>query len=93
MYYGRVAVEFGRQVAVHQKVTLPGPAQFADAQTGIAQIISSFQNGAWKKVTLSQAGSMVAQGITIYGFFLVGEMVGRGSIIGYHVGESHGDHH
>ncbi|KAJ3109857.1 hypothetical protein HDU97_000087 [Phlyctochytrium planicorne] len=94
IYYGRVALEFGRQVAAHQKITLPTPAQFGEAQLGIANFIAAFQNGAWKKVTLSQVGTLAAQGVTIYGFFLAGEMIGRGSVIGYDIpGSGHGDAH
>ncbi|KAJ3219903.1 hypothetical protein HDU67_008432 [Dinochytrium kinnereticum] len=85
VYYGKVAFEFGRQVAVHQKITIPTPASIGEAQLGIANFISGFQNGAWKKVTLRQAGSLVGSGVTIYGFFLVGEMIGRGSVIGYDI--------
>ncbi|KAJ3116484.1 hypothetical protein HDU96_009569 [Phlyctochytrium bullatum] len=94
IYYGRVAVEFGRQVAVHQKITIPTPAQLGEAQLGIANFFAAFQNGAWKKVTLKQAGSLAASGVTIYGFFLAGEMIGRGSVIGYHIpGSGHDDGH
>ncbi|KAJ3330078.1 hypothetical protein HDU76_006472 [Blyttiomyces sp. JEL0837] len=85
MYYGRVAVEFGRLVAHHGKITLPNPGQLAEAQQGFTNFFTAFQNGAWKKVTVSEAGSLAAAGVTVYGFFLVGEMIGRGSVIGYQI--------
>ena len=56
-----------------------------EAQLGFANFFSSFSNGAWKKVTLNQVGSLVAAGTTVYGFFLVGEMIGRGSVVGYKI--------
>ncbi|KAJ3416874.1 hypothetical protein HDV05_008459 [Chytridiales sp. JEL 0842] len=94
IHYGKVAVEFGRLVAQHGKVSLPNPAQFAEAQRGYANFFTALQNGAWKKVTLSEVGSLVAGGVTVYGFFLAGEMIGRGSFVGYHIpGAAAGGHH
>ncbi|KAH9270514.1 hypothetical protein BASA83_007326 [Batrachochytrium salamandrivorans] len=81
------------QVAAHQRVTsLPNVGV---AQEGIAKFFQAFSNGEWKKVTLAQTVSFGLEGVKIYGFFLVGEMIGRGSIVGYNIegSGSHGGHH
>ncbi|KAK6093421.1 hypothetical protein MT418_006041 [Batrachochytrium dendrobatidis] len=92
IYYGRVGLEFASQVAKHQRVT--SFPNVGVAQEGIAKFFQAFYNGEWKKVTLSQVTSFALDGVKIYGFFLVGEMVGRGSVIGYNIeGGSHGAHH
>ncbi|KAI8847407.1 hypothetical protein BC829DRAFT_396525 [Chytridium lagenaria] len=95
IYYGRVALEFGRQVAVHGKITIPNPAQIGEAQLGIANFISAFQNGAWKKVTLRQAGTPSCSRNHHLWLLPCGEMIGRGSVIGYEIPgiSGHGDHH
>nr|KAJ3421603.1 hypothetical protein HK105_002974 [Polyrhizophydium stewartii] len=83
MYYGRVGLSFVTQVASHQRVgAFPN---LAEAQDGIAKFFLALQNGAWKKVTVRQVGQLTAEGVKVYGFFLVGEMVGRGSIVGYNI--------
>lgn len=56
-----------------------------NAKTGYSSFLGSFANGAWRKVTLSQSLELLGQGIQIGGFFLVGEMIGKGSIIGYQI--------
>jgi hypothetical protein len=52
---------------------------------GISAFLGAFGNGAWRKVTVSQAGELAGAGVKILGFFVVGEMVGKGSIIGYQI--------
>jgi hypothetical protein len=37
-------------------------------------------------VTVGQVGRVVLEGAKIGGFFIVGEMIGRRSIVGYNVG-------
>ncbi|KAI8927270.1 mitochondrial ATP synthase g subunit-domain-containing protein [Entophlyctis helioformis] len=92
IYYGRVGVEFVSQVASHQRLT--SFPNIGEAQQGMANFIKALQNGEWKKVTVRQSLTFAAEGAKIYGFFLVGEMVGRGSIIGYNIeGSGHGGHH
>ena len=62
--------------------------------TGITAFMNGLTNGAWKKVTLGQAGQFIGETVKIGGFFLIGEMIGRGSIIGYQIpGTGHDDHH
>ncbi|KAJ3048743.1 hypothetical protein HK102_012641, partial [Quaeritorhiza haematococci] len=83
IFYARVGGEFVRQVASHQKITAPG--SLGDASQGLTSFINALQNGSWRKVTVSQASTLAGHGVTILGFFLAGEMVGRWSIVGYDV--------
>jgi hypothetical protein len=53
--------------------------------------LNALTSGGWKKTTLNEFKELTGLGITIGGFFLVGEMIGRRSIIGYNVGSAH--HH
>ncbi|KAI8615888.1 hypothetical protein BC830DRAFT_1120467 [Chytriomyces sp. MP71] len=94
-HYAKVGIEFGRLVGAGAKISVPSPAQLAEAQIGYGKFFAHFQNGAWKKVTVREAGHVLGAGATIYGFFLAGEMVGRGSLVGYKIpgAQSHGGHH
>ncbi|KAJ3023619.1 hypothetical protein HKX48_002168 [Thoreauomyces humboldtii] len=82
IYYTRVGLEFFRSVAVHQKIAIPA---VDNGINGITGFYSAFRNGAWKKVTLRQTGQLAIEGVKISGFFLAGEMLGRGSVIGYQI--------
>jgi hypothetical protein len=83
IYYARVGLSFVGQVASHQNMTtIPN---FGLAQEGIGRFVSAFTNGAWKQVTVRQAAQLAGEGIKIGGFFYVGEMIGKGSVIGYQI--------
>ncbi|KAI8811683.1 hypothetical protein BJ742DRAFT_796905 [Cladochytrium replicatum] len=92
VYFGRLGIEFGKQVGSHQKVALPNVTAGLE---GTSAFFAAFQNGSWKKVPLSDAAKFVGKGIEVFGFFLVGEMIGRFNVIGYKIpgAEAHGDHH
>ncbi|KAI8826071.1 uncharacterized protein EV422DRAFT_563880 [Fimicolochytrium jonesii] len=82
IYYSRVSLEFLRSVAHHQKVAIPS---IDNGIVGLSNFYGAFKTGAWKKVTLRDVGQLSLEGIKIGGFFLVGEMIGRGSVIGYQI--------
>lgn len=82
IYYSRVGLEFLRSVALHQKVAIPNVEA---GVSGLTNFYNALKTGAWKQVTLRQTGQIAAEGIKIGGFLLVGEMIGRGSVIGYHI--------
>lgn len=37
----------------------------------------------FRNITVSQAGTGIRAGVLLFGFFYVGEMIGRGSFFGY----------
>ncbi|KAI9102607.1 hypothetical protein DFS34DRAFT_609843 [Phlyctochytrium arcticum] len=91
IYYGRVGLEFLRSVAVHQKVGLPNVEK---GISGLSTFAAAFRNGEWKKVNLRQVYQLSGEGLKVTGFFLVGEMIGRGSVIGYQIpGTDHSGGH
>jgi hypothetical protein len=75
-----------RLIAKHEKISIPSATGLADAQAAFGHLFTSFQTGAWKKVTVGQVGKMVGEGAKITGFFVIGEMIGRRSVVGYDVG-------
>jgi hypothetical protein len=83
VYYAKVSGQVLSLVAKHQKISFPSPSHLAEAQAALGQALTAFQTGAWKKVTLGQVGTLAGEGLKIGGFFWVGEMLGRGSIVGY----------
>lgn len=85
LYYGRVGFEFLRQVARQQQLGPPSPAEWTKAQQGLVNFKNAIQQGSWKKLTVGEAGQYAIKGVEILGFFYVGEIIGRRSLIGYNV--------
>jgi hypothetical protein len=92
IFYTRVGASFLKQTAdASHLLKFPDPAQ---GITGITGFLNGLTSGAWRKTTLKEAGQYLQEVVKIGGFFLVGEMIGRGSVIGYQIpGTSHDDHH
>ncbi|KAJ3009950.1 UNVERIFIED_CONTAM: hypothetical protein HDU68_002407 [Siphonaria sp. JEL0065] len=95
VHYAKVGLEFGSLVAKGANLSVPSGAQIAEAQVGFGKFFAHAQNGAWKKVTVKEAGQVLGAGVTVYGFFLAGEIVGRGSLVGYKIpgAQAKGGHH
>jgi hypothetical protein len=55
--------------------------------------VNVLTSGQWRQVTVKQAVEFLTEGVKIGGFFLVGEMIGRGSVIGYQIEGTSNDHH
>lgn len=85
IYYSRVTLEVLKLVAQHQKISIPTPGHFAEAQGALGSFFSATQNGAWKAITLAQVGRGLLETVKIGGFFYVGEMIGRRSLVGYDI--------
>lgn len=90
VYYAKVGASFLGQVAKHE-LQVP---DIGKATQGLSKMVETFTSQAWRKVTLGEVGAYAKEGVKIGGFFLVGEMIGRGSVIGYKIegAESHGHH-
>ncbi|RKP01529.1 hypothetical protein CXG81DRAFT_5823, partial [Caulochytrium protostelioides] len=87
VYYVKVLGHVARIVG--QQTGTVWPNNFGTAQTGYSNFVAGFRNGAWKKLTIAEVGSLVFAGITVGGFFWVGEMIGRRSVVGYDVPGAH----
>ena len=86
IYYSRVTGSTLGLLAKHQNIGIPSAGGLADAQASLGNLFTSIQTGSWKKVTVGQVGRVLGEGAKITGFFVVGEMIGRRSIVGYNVG-------
>ncbi|KAJ3325962.1 hypothetical protein HDV06_002347 [Boothiomyces sp. JEL0866] len=92
VYNSKIALSFTNKVFSSAKLT--GIPDINAATQGYSSFVNGITSGAWRKVTIGQAGELVGAGVTIGGFFLAGEMLGRWSIIGYKIeGTEHSGHH
>lgn len=55
------------------------------ARIGLVNFGKVFFDGTWRLVQVKDAASYFFEGIKIMGFFIVGEMIGRGSIVAYQI--------
>lgn len=91
VYNLKVAGEIAKQVYTKEGMSFPTGEQFNQAQ----QTVKNYLNvNAWKGLTVrdfAKGGVVFAE---IYTFFLVGEIIGRRSLIGYNVkpAEEHTHH-
>ena len=92
IFYARASTEFAAQVAKNQNLLSPG--SWAHALQGYSSFVSMASNGQWRNVTISQFNQLALASVQVAGFFFVGEMIGRRSIVGYKVKDpSHNSHH
>ncbi|XP_003741237.1 ATP synthase subunit g, mitochondrial [Galendromus occidentalis] len=63
----------------------PSPREIPQVFAGFGQIMRSARTGAWKNLTVREATLNTLVGLEIYFLFFVGECIGKGSLIGYHV--------
>lgn len=71
----------------HAKVELapPNPAQWPEVKKGFSQVFQSAVTGKFLNLTVKEATKKMLVGVEIACWFIVGEMIGRRSIIGYKV--------
>ena len=77
--FGHVAGE----VAAKEQFGLPALSEFGQAQKEFQQMVKNTQSLKFLEYTLGQALQKAAAGFSVVTFFIVGEIVGRRSIIGY----------
>ncbi|KXS20145.1 hypothetical protein M427DRAFT_403203 [Gonapodya prolifera JEL478] len=81
----QISWETIKLVASHNRMLPPNPAEFSQAVSGLSGFFGAFRTGTWRYVTVRDAAALAARGVEIAGFFYVGEMIGRRSVIGYNV--------
>ena len=84
VFTSKVGLSLAQKVAHYQKMSTPG--SFGEAQQGVANFFTTFQTGAWKKVTVKESVYLASQIATVGGFFFIGEAIGRGNLLGYDIG-------
>ncbi|KAJ3339999.1 hypothetical protein HDU93_007548 [Gonapodya sp. JEL0774] len=82
---GQISWATVKLVASNNQMGIPNPAEFGKALSGVTGFFNAFKNGTWRYVTVRDATSLAARGVEIAGFFYVGEMIGRRSLIGYNI--------
>ncbi|KAJ2354849.1 hypothetical protein GGF43_003026 [Coemansia sp. RSA 2618] len=86
LYYSEVAYHLGKQVAVRQNFTLPTKVDFAAAETQLFKVLEYVKVKNVKSITdipLDKWKSGAIKTFELSALFVVGEMVGRGNVIGY----------
>ncbi|KAJ2005857.1 hypothetical protein GGI04_002075 [Coemansia thaxteri] len=86
IYYSEVAYHLGKQVVVRQSFTLPGKADFAvvEAQLFKALDLVKINNvKALKDIPAEKWKSGAIKTFELSALFVIGEIVGRGNLIGY----------
>ncbi|XP_074653082.1 ATP synthase F(0) complex subunit g, mitochondrial-like [Tubulanus polymorphus] len=61
----------------------PTPAEFPQVQQGFQNLIKSAKNGKWKTVTVKEGFLNACITAEIFFWFFAGEVIGRGSLLGY----------
>ncbi|KAI9475820.1 MAG: mitochondrial ATP synthase g subunit-domain-containing protein [Benjaminiella poitrasii] len=90
VYNTKVAMEVAKQVYTKEGMAFPTGAQFSEAQQSLQNSlkIKNLKNLSFADV--AKGGVVLAE---IYTFFLIGEIVGRRSLVGYNVkSEEHHEH-
>ncbi|KAJ2161085.1 hypothetical protein GGF46_001756 [Coemansia sp. RSA 552] len=86
LYYSEVVYHLGKQVAVRQNFTLPAKADFAAAETQLFKVLELAKIKSVKSlkdIPLQKWKSGAIKTFELSTLFVIGEMVGRGNMIGY----------
>jgi F-type H+-transporting ATPase subunit g len=67
------------------ELAFPGPSEWPAVSKGFNQVLKSAKTGAFLNMPVRNAAKNFLVVIEVATFFYVGEIIGRGSIIGYNV--------
>lgn len=78
VYWSKVAGQIGKQVYQAEKMSPPSAATVESTYKSLYKSLTSGQFiSAFKGISTKDAAKLGVDGLTIYGFFVVGEMIGR----------------
>ncbi|KAJ2325639.1 hypothetical protein IWW51_002684 [Coemansia sp. RSA 2702] len=86
LYYSEVVYHLGKQVVVRQNFTLPNKADFVAAETQLFKVLEfvKIKNvKSLKDIPTDKWKSGALKTFELSTLFVVGEIVGRGNLIGY----------
>ncbi|KAJ1833233.1 hypothetical protein LPJ63_002911 [Coemansia sp. RSA 2711] len=86
LYYSEVVYHLGKQVVVRQNFTLPNKADFVAAETQLFKVLEfvKIKNvKSLKDIPTDKWKSGALKTFELSALFVVGEIVGRGNLIGY----------
>jgi F-type H+-transporting ATPase subunit g len=93
VYNSKVAAELMKQVYVREQMQLPKIEQWPEAKKQWQELLHIYSSGAYREWTLKELLQRSLVAAEIMGFFVIGEMIGRRSIIGYNIQVADKDHH
>ncbi|KAG9511259.1 ATP synthase subunit g, mitochondrial, partial [Fragariocoptes setiger] len=73
IYYGKV------------ELVPPTPAELPEAFRGLKKLITDAKSGAWRNTTMREAWRNTLITTEVVCWFFVGEVIGKGTLIGYQV--------
>ncbi|CCG81538.1 putative Mitochondrial F1F0-ATP synthase g subunit [Taphrina deformans PYCC 5710] len=86
VYWSKVTGQLAKQVYQAEKMSPPSMAQIETTYKSLFKSISTGQlMSSAKNMSTKDAVKLGVDGLVIYGFFVVGEMVGRRHLVGYEV--------
>lgn len=81
LYWSKVFGQVAKQVYQAEKMSPPSMSQFETTYKQLFKSISTGQvTSAFKNLSTKDAVKLGADGLVIYGFFVVGEMIGRRNV-------------
>ncbi|KAJ2542169.1 hypothetical protein IWW35_005657 [Coemansia sp. RSA 1878] len=86
LYYSEVVYHLGKQVVVRQNFTLPGKADFLAAEAQLFKVLEYVKIKdvkSLKDIPLDKWKSGALKTFELSSIFVIGEMIGRGNVIGY----------
>ncbi|KAI9599262.1 mitochondrial ATP synthase g subunit-domain-containing protein [Syncephalis fuscata] len=85
IYQSKVAAEIAKETARREKLGIPPAAEWEAAKKELLESAKQYQNLRQRlsQLTVRDFGRAAVVATEIYGFFLVGEIIGRRSLVGY----------
>lgn len=65
------------------ELAFPGPSEWPQVMSGFSKVVKSAKTGAFANLTVKEGAKNALVFIEVASLFYVGEIIGRGSIIGY----------
>ncbi|RNA14618.1 ATP synthase subunit mitochondrial [Brachionus plicatilis] len=63
----------------------PTPGEIPEVSKGLTELLNSAKTGKWKQLTVKQATVNTMVGLELLMWFFIGEVIGRGTLVGYDV--------
>jgi F-type H+-transporting ATPase subunit g len=84
IYQSRVAFEIAKETARREQLGFPKASDWEQAKKEALDAAKNWQRiRQIRNLTKEDVGRAAVAGIEIFGFFLVGEIIGRRSLVGY----------
>jgi F-type H+-transporting ATPase subunit g len=85
--------ELAKEVYLREQMQPPRMSQWAEAKQQFRELLQTYSSGAYKQWTMKELFQRSLVAVEVAGFFIIGEMIGRRSIIGYNINGADKVHH